>query len=123
MAGKFARSWSLMKSSAAVLRSDKSLMMFPLLSGLCCLLVAASFLIPIGMAMMGAERAGVGERGLSVGAYAALFVFYLVQYFVIIFLIPRWPARRCSGCVASLPVLRRGSRWRSRAWSASSATR
>ncbi|WP_255367177.1 DUF6159 family protein [Dyella sp. OK004] len=74
-----------MRSSAAVLRSDKSLMMFPLLSGLCCLLVAASFLIPIGMAMMGAERAGVGERGLSVGAYAALFVFYLVQYFVIIF--------------------------------------
>ncbi|MFK2915898.1 hypothetical protein ISS97_01370 [Dyella koreensis] len=85
MAGKFARSWSLMKSSAAVLRSDKSLMMFPLLSGICCLLVAASFLIPIGMAMVGAERAGVGEHGLSVGAYAALFVFYLVQYFVIIF--------------------------------------
>ncbi|WP_266170971.1 DUF6159 family protein [Dyella subtropica] len=85
MAGKFARSWNLMKASAAVLRSDKSLLMFPLLSGLCCLLVAASFLIPIGLAAMGAEHAGVSERGLSVGAYAALFVFYLVQYFVIFF--------------------------------------
>jgi hypothetical protein len=85
MAGKFARSWSLMKSSAALLRSDKSLMMFPLLSGLCCLLVAASFLIPIGFAASHAERVGGSGHGLPAGAYVAMFVFYLVQYFVIIF--------------------------------------
>ena len=83
MAGKFARSWNLMKASAAVLRSDKSLMMFPLLSGLCCLLVAASFLIPIGIVAMGAEHEG--RQGLPLAGYIGLFVFYLVQYFVIIF--------------------------------------
>jgi hypothetical protein len=83
MAGKFARSWELMKASAAVLRSDKSLLMFPLLSGLCCMLVAASFLIPIAMVAIGAEHEG--RQGLSAAGYVALFAFYLVQYFVIIF--------------------------------------
>ena len=86
MAGKFARSWALMKASAAVLRSDKSLLLFPLLSGICTLLVAASFLIPVGMMVLGGAHAGgdFHER-MSVGSYLLLFVFYLVQYFVIIF--------------------------------------
>ena len=86
MAGKFARSWALMKASAAVLRADKSLLLFPLLSGLCTLLVAASFLIPVGVMVLGGEHAGqdVHER-MSVGAYLLMFAFYLVQYFVIIF--------------------------------------
>ena len=86
MAGKFARSWALMKASAAVLRSDKSLLVFPLLSGLCTLLVAASFLIPVGVMMIGGGHAGddFHER-MSVGSYLLMFAFYLVQYFVIIF--------------------------------------
>jgi hypothetical protein len=86
MAGKFARSWALMKASASVLRSDKSLLVFPLLSGLCTLMVAASFLIPVGMMMLGGGHAGqdIHER-MSAGSYLLLFAFYLVQYFVIIF--------------------------------------
>lgn len=58
MAGRFSRSWQLMKASAAVLRSDKSLLTFPLASGICCLLVAASFLIPIAMAFAAADGSG-----------------------------------------------------------------
>lgn len=86
MAGKFARSWALMKASAAVLRSDKSLLVFPLLSGLCTLLVAASFLIPVGMMVLGGAHAGQDfQERMSVGSYLLLFVFYLVQYVVIIF--------------------------------------
>ena len=86
MAGKFSRSWALLKASAAVLRSDKSLLLFPLLSGLCTLLVAASFLLPVGMMVIGDPQAGQPfEHGMSVGAYMLLFGFYLVQYFVIIF--------------------------------------
>jgi hypothetical protein len=86
MAGKFARSWALMKASAAVLRSDKSLLVFPLLSGLCTLLVAASFLIPVGLMAIGDGHAGARvEEGMSAGAYLLMFGFYLVQYFVIIF--------------------------------------
>ncbi len=86
MAGKFSRSWALLKASATVLRSDKSLLLFPLLSGLCTLLVAASFLLPVGMMVIGNPQAGQQfEHGMSVGAYMLLFGFYLVQYFVIIF--------------------------------------
>ncbi len=86
MAGKFSRSWALMKASAAVLRSDKSLLIFPLLSGLCTLLVAASFLIPVALLVTGGEHVGeAADHGMSVGSYLLLFGFYLVQYFVIIF--------------------------------------
>jgi hypothetical protein len=84
--GRFARSWTLMKASAEVLRSDKSLLMFPLASSICCMLVAASFLIPIIAAMV-ASGGGEMEHGrhLSAGGYVLMFLFYLAQYFVIIF--------------------------------------
>ncbi len=86
MAGKFARSWALLKASAAVLRSDKSLLVFPLLSGLCTLLVAASFLIPVALMVIGGEHVGQDfHQRMSAGAYLLMFAFYLVQYFVIIF--------------------------------------
>jgi hypothetical protein len=86
MAGKFARSWALMKASAAVLRSDKSLLIFPLLSGLCTLLVAASFLIPVALLVSGGEHAGTAaDHRMTAGTYLLMFGFYLVQYFVIIF--------------------------------------
>jgi hypothetical protein len=86
MAGKFARSWALMKASAAVLRSDKSLLIFPLLSGICVLLVAASFLIPVGVMMIGGDHAAQDlQQRMSVGGYLLMFAFYLAQYFVIIF--------------------------------------
>lgn len=85
MAGRFARSWSLMKASAEVLRSDKSLLMFPLASSICCLLVAASFLIPIIAAMVSTGHVVEHGQRMSAGGYVLLFLFYLAQYFVIIF--------------------------------------
>ena len=39
--GRFARSWALMKESFAILRSDKQLMLFPILSAISCLFVTA----------------------------------------------------------------------------------
>ncbi|MBE1160256.1 DUF6159 family protein [Dyella acidiphila] len=87
MAGKFARSWALLKASADVLRSDKSLLMFPLMSGICTLLVAATFLLPVGIEVLADERIrayGVAHQ-LSPLHYAFLFLFYLAQYTVIIF--------------------------------------
>lgn len=86
MAGKFARSWGLMKASAAVLRSDKTLLAFPLLSGVCSLVVAASFLIPVALAVIaGGHLDGEQARRWSPLTYLVLFAFYLVQYFVIVF--------------------------------------
>jgi hypothetical protein len=86
MAGKFARSWALMRASAAMLRSDKALLAFPLLSGICSLVVAASFLIPVALAAIadGPHLSGQAHRW-SLATYLVLFAFYLVQYFVIVF--------------------------------------
>lgn len=84
MAGKFARSWALMKASAGVLRADKSLLLFPLLSGMCTLVVAASFLIPVVLALIDHHQA-TGDTHLAPAYYVVLFAFYLTQYFVIVF--------------------------------------
>ena len=84
MAGKFARSWALMKASAGVLREDKSLLVFPLLSGACSLVVAASFLLPVLLAAIDHQQA-VGNMRVAPAYYALMFAFYLVQYFVIVF--------------------------------------
>ena len=76
---KFTRSWELTKASAAVLRSDKELMIFPVISSLAALLVAATFLIPIfGLRLF--EGGQIGPLGFVVG-----FLFYVCQYFVIFF--------------------------------------
>ncbi|MBX3697959.1 MAG: hypothetical protein KF811_09110 [Dokdonella sp.] len=79
---KFSHSWSLVKSSAAVLRSDKELLVFPLLSAVCCIIVAASFFVP---AILGGLFAGLREENANPLLYVFLFAFYVVQYFVIIF--------------------------------------
>ncbi len=75
---KFSRSWELVKASAGVLRSDKELMLFPLLSGAATLVVLATFLIPV-LALR------VFDNGFSVGGAVLGFLFYFCQYSVIIF--------------------------------------
>ncbi|MDE1898636.1 MAG: hypothetical protein KGI40_10860 [Xanthomonadaceae bacterium] len=87
MAGKFATSWSLVKASAAVLKSDRELLVFPLLSGLATLLVLASFALPFLAAggMLHLREVAGTHAGLAAGDYAMLFLFYLCQYTVIFF--------------------------------------
>ena len=82
MAGRFSNSFALVKASANVLRLDKELMVFPLMSGVATMLVAASFIAPIFM--IGPEIFIEGESP-SYSAYALGFLFYLVQYTVIFF--------------------------------------
>jgi hypothetical protein len=75
------RSWDLVKSSAAVLRSDKELLVFPLLSSIAAVLVAASFIAPaVGLGLF---RGGREEFTAFEAIY--VFAFYLVQYSVIFF--------------------------------------
>jgi hypothetical protein len=82
MAGRFARSWELVKASAAVLRADKELLVFPLLSLLCTLVVAASFVVPAAFAGLFADL----RHGTAPVAFWLLtFVFYVVQYAVIFY--------------------------------------
>lgn len=88
--GNISQTWELMGQSWRVLKQDKELLIFPLVSGICCLLVIASFAIPSIMNDSWMPPAA-GEDGQTVstseqvGYYAKLFLFYFCNYFVIIF--------------------------------------
>jgi hypothetical protein len=75
---KFSRSWALVKASAEVLRSDKELLLFPVISGAATLLVLATFLVPV-------FALRIFENGFGVGGAILGFLFYFCQYSVIIF--------------------------------------
>lgn len=82
---KIRYTWSLMGASWQVLRMDKEMLLYPLLSGICCLIVLASFAIPVfatGAYEPPGEDANVAQHVLY---YGLIFLFYLVNYFVIAF--------------------------------------
>ena len=79
---KFAQSWSLVKASASVLKSDKELLVFPLLSAISCIIVGATFFVP---AMFAGMFSGMDREHMNPLFYLFMFAFYVVQYFVIIF--------------------------------------
>jgi hypothetical protein len=79
---RFSRSWELIKASGAVLRQDRELLLFPFFSAIATLAVAASFVLPL--VMTGAlEQAAAREADASLMVF--VFLFYLVQYFIIFF--------------------------------------
>ena len=81
---RISRSWGLIKASAGVLAKDKELLVFPLLSAVCTLIVAAAFVLPaFGLGAL--DGLGDGGAGMSLTVYVLAFLFYLVQYFVIFF--------------------------------------
>jgi hypothetical protein len=84
MFARIARSWSLVKASASVLRQDKELLLFPLISMAALALVVLSFALPvIGLGML--DGFSHGDQRISAAAYAVAFLFYFSQYFVIFF--------------------------------------
>lgn len=83
MAGSVSNSFALVKASANVLRLDKELLVFPLLSGIATLLVCATFVAPIAMTGGWEIFAAEGEGGYV--PMALMFGFYVVQYTVIFF--------------------------------------
>lgn len=72
--GTFSRTWDLIGQSFSVLRKDKKLVVFPLLSTLSALAIAAAYGIPL-------FRLGVTRPAV----YGWLFLWYCTNYFVIIF--------------------------------------
>ena len=83
MAGRFSNSFVLVKASANVLRMDKELMAFPLMSGVATVLIAASFITPV--VMTGGWEALAEDGSSSYFEYAVGFLFALVQSTVILF--------------------------------------
>ena len=82
--GKFTRSWYLMVASWNVLKQERSLVVFPILSGICTALVVASFWVPLfnTQTLNALQRHGGHD---TVAAYTLLFLFYFCSYLVTIF--------------------------------------
>jgi hypothetical protein len=77
--------WELVMRSFRVLRDDKRLIVFPLLSSIACLIVLGSFAIPLWgtpEAKMLVDSRRIPNDPL---AYVLLFLFYFANYFVIVF--------------------------------------
>lgn len=81
MMQRISNSWELVKASWQVLRADKELMLFPILSFLASVLVIVTFIVPMAMAGVLDNLAG----NVEVFAPVVGFLFYLVLYFVTIF--------------------------------------
>jgi len=90
---RLGRGWELAGQSWQVLKRDKELVLFPMLSGIACLLVVASFLLPFLLvpefgagikAALDQNRAG-HQSAAQIGYAAVLFAFYFVNYLVIVF--------------------------------------
>jgi len=85
MFDRIATGWELSKQSFRVLRSDKELVLFPLFSGVACLLVLASFAVPLWSTPWFREGLETKELNHDPIAYVILFAFYVINYFVIVF--------------------------------------
>jgi len=90
---RIANGWELSKQSLQVLRLDKELLIFPLLSGIACLLILAGFALPLWFTDSLQLEPGrdfaleVGDKHVteSVAAYLVVFLYYFLNYFVIVF--------------------------------------
>jgi hypothetical protein len=82
---RMSRGWELMRESWGVLKMDKEMLVFPAVSGIACLLVLASFAAPLWNSeylQVVMEEEQLPQDPI---AYAILFLFYLANYFVIIY--------------------------------------
>jgi hypothetical protein len=91
---RLSRGWELAGQSWEVLKRDKALVLFPVLSGIACLLVVATFLVPLflvpgfGAGVMAAvdhDPPGQQNAAAQIAYALLLFAFYFVNYFVIVF--------------------------------------
>ena len=83
--GKIIRTWELMGESWQVLKQDKSLLVLPFISGICCLLTMISFAVPIfetGFWKPPTHDAATQQQVLY---YGTIFLFYVCNYFIVVF--------------------------------------
>lgn len=82
--------WAAGKSCLEVLRNDKSLIVFPMLSGICALLVLASFALPLAIIKPAFIQAAIDQHHVEARQtppwfWVMAFAFYFCNYFVIYF--------------------------------------
>lgn len=108
--GKISRGWEFAKISYGILWDHKQLVVFPIFSGVALLIVLASFLLPMwSMGTLDELNAflddDTGSNEVSPLTYALAFIFYFVNYFVIIFFNTALSACAMKVCAGEAPTI------------------
>jgi hypothetical protein len=83
---RLSSSYELARSSWGVLRADMKLLIFPILSGIACLAVTASFVVPVVFFVLLNPQGDFDFDKLPPAVrYVLFFAFYFLTYFVVIF--------------------------------------
>lgn len=82
MLSRISKSWELVKASAEVLRADKELIVFPIISLMGVVVVTLTFAIP---AFLAGLFEGMAEGSATISGVVVAFAFYVIQYCVIFF--------------------------------------
>jgi len=82
---RISNSWELVKASLSVLRADKELLIFPILSSIGVLVVTATFLVPTIFAGFFDSLFSAAVFNINIIGFIVAFLFYFAQYFVITF--------------------------------------
>jgi hypothetical protein len=85
MFATISRSFSLAKSSWEVLRANKQLTLFPVVSGLACLAIFISFLVPLGILALVAPQAYEKDNNPWIWELPVAFAYYFATSFVVVF--------------------------------------
>ena len=80
---RLSNGWTLAMNSFKVLKENKQLIIFPVLSGVSLVLIMGSFVL-VFLGVNGWSDENVEDPG-TIGNYLYLFLFYLVNYFIVVF--------------------------------------
>jgi len=80
---RLSNGWTLAMNSFKVLKENKQLIIFPVLSGISLVLIMGSFVL-VFLGVNGWSDENIEDPG-TIGNYLYLFLFYLVNYFIVVF--------------------------------------
>ncbi|HTB51374.1 MAG TPA: DUF6159 family protein [Ferruginibacter sp.] len=80
---RLSNGWTIMQNSFKVLKENKQLIIFPILSGISIILILGSFGIAV-FANAGWDATNIIQPD-RLGAYAILIMFYTINYFIVVF--------------------------------------
>ena len=80
---RLSNGWTLAMNSLKVLKENKQLIIFPVLSGISLVLIMGSFVL-VFLGVNGWSDENIEDPG-TIGNYLYLFLFYLVNYFIVVF--------------------------------------
>jgi hypothetical protein len=85
LSSRLSNGWTIAMNSFKVLKANKQLLLFPVLSGVSLILIMATFVVG-ALGFAGWDFANIDLHGNDrILGYAVLFVYYIVNYFVVVF--------------------------------------